>query len=94
LVAFGEAGEGAGHTGTDCGICDGFCGFVEKFGFDPPETAHPPARSYHFVDQILFDAVFGAEFLDVVFEGLHEAIAVFAFKDNAVGEEAVAERVL
>jgi hypothetical protein len=93
LVGFGQAGKGGGYSGADCGICSGFGGLIKKFGFDPPEAAHSPAGGYHFIDQILFDVVFGLEFFDVIFEDLVEDFAVFAFEDNAVGEKAVTEGV-
>jgi hypothetical protein len=91
LFALGQTGKGVDERFGGLGSVS--LGLIEKLGFDPPEAAHPPTGGYHFVDEILFDVVGGLEFLDVIGEDLVEDFTVFAFQNDAFGEEAVAKCV-
>src|SRR5205814_491158 len=82
-------GEGIG-----VGAVLGGVGFVEQCLLDGGGAAKPPISASQLFDHAEFDAVAGADFLDIFVEDDEEVFAALAFEDHAIGEEAVADGVL
>jgi hypothetical protein len=66
---------------------------IEHAGFDGPSAALAPAGGGHFLDQAELDFIDGTEVVDMLLQEILEILALFVFKDDAVGAEAVNDRV-
>jgi hypothetical protein len=77
-VLAGVSGEAAGH----------------KLGFHGPGAAHAPVRGHHFLNQGFFDAIDGAEPIQVLREEGLEALQRLAGQDDTVGQQTVADSIL
>ena len=91
----GQIGESVGEAADLVSRRAGLFGqaVLEDAFLDSPGAAHAPISGCHFLDHAEFDAVDWPEALQMLGEKGFESGGRLVFEDDAIGEEAVAQRV-
>jgi hypothetical protein len=89
-----QRGEGGGHAVAAVSLGLGGDFIIEDAGFQGPGTTKAPEGGGHFLDHPQFDAVGRIEAGEVLVQEGLKGFGGFIAKQNALGEEAVAERIL
>ena len=94
LRRIGQVGKGGGDAAQLVFRLLGADGVIEEAGFDGPDTAEAPGGGDHLLDKAELDAVGGREPSEMLIEQGFEALLRLVGKDEALGEEPVANGVL
>jgi hypothetical protein len=89
-----EVAEGGGDAGAAVLAGVGGEAAGQELGFHGPGAAHAPVRGHHFLNQGFFDAIDGAEPIQVLRKEGLEALLRLAGQDDTLGEETVTDSIL